>query len=1325
MSSSHRHGASIRLGIVWPIAALLVLLSGIAIGLRQDARKPPPVHVDYQAEPADGLGVVRDVVTRSSAESGVEPEDETVMLSTGDDTATAGGLVLVNDVSPPFIVSPTQEVAYSFSVFHPGGGPIGNVTLDNGPCGPVVLEAGDENNNSLLEVGETWTYSCSRTYAWDQPQDIIHVASVSGVDLAGNPVSAVDTSKVAVIGLNVEKRADVIEGCVGTEVTYTLISRIQNGVEGIELRDFQVFDDQCAPLIPAGGDANGDDIIQFGEEFTNQCTQVLTQTTTNIAMDSAVAWFVDPETGEELEIGPVAFTSQVVVTIFEPVIDLAIDGGLQTVPAGSDVTFSVSVTNTGSDVISEVTVLHSVANSCDDSTTDLLPGEVFTSACTANAETGYTNIVAVIATAGPGCTTTLLETVEIQTFVPQGSLGDYVWIDSNEDGLQGDPADEPPVQGVTVNLLDGLDQVIATATTDADGWYGFDVDPGAYVVEFVPPAAFQFTQPDANGNGNDGEDSDADPVTGRTDPVTVAANEVNLTLDAGLIANAPAIDIIKLPDLTTTIVGADVTWTITVQNIGNITLDDVTVTDAMAPNCDSGLGTMEPGESRTYTCTLPDIAGGLVNVAEVIGYPVDGQEPVEDDDDAVVEVVDPPTMVATCEAFSPACEIVDVTLCVIGEGSPMLGRTPLDLVLVLDESNSMLIDGRLAAAKAAAKSMVDQLDPSQDRVAVVSYANVAHSDIPLTSDFDAAKAAIDGLTLSGQTCIGCGVEVGQAELDANARPDVLEVIVFLTDGTPNIAADGTDCNLDGPAGSFPTSDTVCTDDALSQAAIAKAAGTVIFTVGLGLDALDDQIPGSRDFAEFILVDMASDEGKFFDAISPDVLDGVFDEITEQLINVAGTDVTIIEVLAEGLVYIEGSAVPAPSGIDGSTLTWDLGLVSIGTTSCVSYAAMDELPGPNRPVGVMPDSRVEYTAFDDTRRSESFPDCRVTVESCTPTPNCVSITSRVFWDENGSGAFEDGADETLGGVTVLLLAAGDGSVVDTQVTAADGTVEFLLNSPGAFRVMVDDGTVGEDFVLSSAFLNPSGVIDFDPLAEDGCPDVPFGYRALCDTCGVVWFDADADGIPDEDLIARGINGATVELVQGGEVVAATLSAPGVCGRLGEGGINGFYAFDDIPEGVYEIVIDLNTVPDDLSEFFDQDPDRAVTPRQSTTAVEFDLSCDPLGVNTPEDPDFGFVQQPTAVTLVSFTVTASDNGAVIEWTTAVEFENLGYNILRSDSKGGDAIQVNEQVIPGQGTSFGTTYRFVDSSAEAGETYYYWLEDIDWHMVPTLNGPAVLGE
>src|SRR5699024_11479211 len=44
------------------------------------------------------------------------------------------------------------------------------------------------------------------------------------------------------------------------------------------------------------------------------------------------------------------------------------------------------------------------------------------------------------------------------------TVGDYVWIDRDADGVQGD--DEPGLEGVTVELLDADGNVVETATTD-------------------------------------------------------------------------------------------------------------------------------------------------------------------------------------------------------------------------------------------------------------------------------------------------------------------------------------------------------------------------------------------------------------------------------------------------------------------------------------------------------------------------------------------------------------------------------------------------------------------------------------------------------------------------------------------------------------------------------------------------------------------------------------------------------------------------------------------------------------------------------------------
>jgi SdrD B-like domain len=68
------------------------------------------------------------------------------------------------------------------------------------------------------------------------------------------------------------------------------------------------------------------------------------------------------------------------------------------------------------------------------------------------------------------------------------TLGNRVWLDTDEDGLQGDPVLEPGIAGATVDLLNG-GVIVATVTTGADGSYGFTgLAAGSYVLRVTPPA---------------------------------------------------------------------------------------------------------------------------------------------------------------------------------------------------------------------------------------------------------------------------------------------------------------------------------------------------------------------------------------------------------------------------------------------------------------------------------------------------------------------------------------------------------------------------------------------------------------------------------------------------------------------------------------------------------------------------------------------------------------------------------------------------------------------------------------------------------------------
>ncbi len=112
-------------------------------------------------------------------------------------------------------------------------------------------------------------------------------------------------------------------------------------------------------------------------------------------------------------------------------------------------------------------------------------------------------------------------------------VGDFVWNDTDADGIQ--DAGEPGLANVNVNLYTSAGTLIAQTTTNASGEYFFTaLDPGAYYIVFLAPPGLAFS-PQHQGP-DPALDSDADP-NGQTPVFSLAAGQVNVTLDAGLVSD--------------------------------------------------------------------------------------------------------------------------------------------------------------------------------------------------------------------------------------------------------------------------------------------------------------------------------------------------------------------------------------------------------------------------------------------------------------------------------------------------------------------------------------------------------------------------------------------------------------------------------------------------------------------------------------------------------------------------------------------------------------------------------------------------------------------
>jgi hypothetical protein len=98
------------------------------------------------------------------------------------------------------------------------------------------------------------------------------------------------------------------------------------------------------------------------------------------------------------------------------------------------------------------------------------------------------------------------------------------------------------------------------------------------------------------------------------------------------------------------------------------------------------------------------------------------------------------------------------------------------------------------------------------------------------------------------------------------------------------------------------------------------------------------------------------------------------------------------------------------------------------------------------------------------------------------------------------------------------------------------------------------------------------------------------------------------------------------------------------------------------------------------------------------------------------------EPTLITLSSFTATPSDRSVILEWTTASEIDNAGFNIYRAESEDWEYVKINAALIPAEGSpTQGAVYQFIDDDVKNRTTYYYKLEELNLSGMSTMHGPV----
>ena len=343
-------------------------------------------------------------------------------------------------VSGPDVPDP-RPAEYLYDVSNTGTVPLREITPSDDRCAALTFVDGDVNADSILDVGEVWSYFCETTLQRSQGTPpptgaesalVTNTASVTGVpflpddpDAVGPTQSATDAAQVVVTqpGIAITKSADPEVVRNGRSVTYTFAVS-NTGDVGLQVID--PVDDKCAPLVYVGGDdGNGllDGANSAGapgpgaETWTYTCTRALglpaAPDTTDI--NEATVHGIDP-LGNLYEASATAE-----VTVLDPAIDLEKSVSDTLVLAGSEVTYGFDVTNAGlsplaaDDVLAQVIlrdaatpampdctapVLVSRTGGNDDDLLDREPAETWHYECTATISTPTTNLAGVEATGG-------------------------------------------------------------------------------------------------------------------------------------------------------------------------------------------------------------------------------------------------------------------------------------------------------------------------------------------------------------------------------------------------------------------------------------------------------------------------------------------------------------------------------------------------------------------------------------------------------------------------------------------------------------------------------------------------------------------------------------------------------------------------------------------------------------------------------------------------------------------------------------------------------------------------------------------------------------
>ncbi len=381
------------------------------------------------------------------------------------------------------------------------------------------------------------------------------------------------------------------------------------------------------------------------------------------------------------------------------------------------------------------------------------------------------------------------------------------------------------------------------------------------------------------------------------------------------------------------------------------------------------------------------------------------------------------------------------------------------------------------------------------------------------------------------------------------------------------------------------------------------------------------------------------------------------------------------------------------------------------------------------------------------------------EPGTPPPGLIGSASSMQWNMNNTLW-----DVTLGGNRTTIQtwksvddwfdpitgASGDSSVVNNGYNEYDATwqwewpmvyemaIDLSLCGPDPITITVisahnspvkDQGDGGDE--MENVPVDSTQLVDYGDAPEPTYPTnlANDGARHYIVSNGPFLgaiVDAEADGQPDATTTGDdNLDGSddedgvvfTSPLIPGLlATVDVTASAPGLLNAWLDFNTNG--SWGDTDEQIFQDV-PLVAGTNSLSFTVPAGANLALTSARFRFSTTGGLTF--TGLASDGEVEDYMVSVVVPVELTTFSATSLGDMVRLDWRTESESDNLGFNIYRSTTEDASYVRINDELVPGAGTtSASQNYSYLDKDIASGMTYFYMLGDVSTGGVEKRHGP-----